>query len=75
MQGEVTYELLLGVKGLIVMAHSALNDPLMNYSEMSALQFSYTGSSGKMAVTHDDCHRGVHISGDCDPTDWTKIHL
>ena len=57
------------------MAHSALNDLLMNYSEMSALQFSYTGSSGKMAVTHDDCHRGVPISGDCDPTDWTKIHL
>ena len=57
------------------MAHSALNDLLMNYSEMSALQFSYTGSSGKMVVTHADCHRGVHISRDCDPTDWTKIHL
>lgn len=57
------------------MAHSALNDLLMNYSEMSALQFSYTGSSGKMVVTHADCHLGVNISGDCDPTDWTNIHL
>ena len=71
MYGEITHESLLGVKGLIVMAHSALNDPLTNCSEMSDLQFSYTGSSGKMAVTH----RGVHISGDCDSTDWTKIHL
>ena len=69
MYGKVTCESLLGVKGLIVMAHSALNDPLMNYSEMSAWQFSYTGSSGKIAVTHDDCHRGVPISGDCDSTE------